>query len=160
MAVEVLVRRAVWGDLAGVVRLLAQLALTWTASQASTAVGKHHEQVWKAMLADKRRVVLVAEGGGGVVGVADLVVVIGLLDGVVPHGVLDNLVVDAPRRGLGVGRALIAGVRRAARDAGCCRVELLSSRELGRAYAFYRAVGFEAVAEGFRMNLTATVGRH
>jgi GNAT superfamily N-acetyltransferase len=91
-----------------------------------------------------------------VVGIADLVLVRSLLDGAVPHAVLDNLVVDARSRGKGIGRSLIAGARTAARDAGCCRLEFLSSKGLNQAHAFYRAVGFEAVAEGFRADLTAT----
>lgn len=65
------------------------------------------------MLVEDRRVVLVAEGSGGVVGVADVVVVASLLDGGVPHAILDNLVVDVSHRGHGIGRALISGVRRA-----------------------------------------------
>jgi hypothetical protein len=33
-------------------------------------------------------------------------------------------------------------------------VELLSSKELSTAHAFYRSVGFKAAAEGFRADLT------
>jgi GNAT superfamily N-acetyltransferase len=153
------VRRAVRDDLAGVTRLLAQLAPARTEDQASPAATKHHEQVWEAMIADERRVVLVAEQDGWVVGIADLVVVTSLLDGAVPHGLLDNMVVDAAHRGQGVGTALIGAVRSAAQEAGCCLIELLSSKERGRAHAFYRSAGFAAAAEGFRADLAATPGR-
>jgi GNAT superfamily N-acetyltransferase len=85
---------------------------------------------------------------------AHMLVIASLLDGGVPHAVLDNLVVDAPYRGRGIGRMLAHGVRRAARDAGCGRVELLSSKELSTAHTFYRSVGFKAAAEGFRADLT------
>lgn len=153
MTVQVVVRRAVPGDLTDVVRLLAQLAPAWTAGPEIPQVTARDELVWSAILAEDRRVVLVAEGSGSVAGVADVVVVASLLDGGVPHAVLDSLVVDAPCRGRGIGRALVSGVRRAARDAGCCRVELLSSKDLSRAHAFYRTVGFGAVAEGFRADL-------
>jgi len=153
MAIEVLVRRAARDDLAGVMRLLAQLAPAWTENQAVPAVTKHHGQVWEAMIVDDRRVILIAEHNGGVVGIADLVVVMGLLDGAVPHGLLDNMVVDAAHRGEGVGKTLISAVRCAARDAGCCRLELLSSKERGQAHAFYQAAGFARVADGFRADL-------
>ena len=146
-------RRAGRGDLAGVARLLAQLAPAWTAEQALPPVTKHDEEVWAAIVADERRVVLVAEYGGVVVGVVDLVVVTALVDGAVPHGLLDSMVVDAAHRGQGVGQALIGAVRCAARDAGCCRLELLSSKERGQAHAFYQAAGFARVADGFRADL-------
>jgi ribosomal protein S18 acetylase RimI-like enzyme len=83
------------------------------------------------------------------------VVVSSLLDGAVPHAVLDNLVVDARNRRKGIGRSLISSARTAARDAGCCRLEFLSSKTLNQAHAFYRAVGLEAVAEGFHADLAA-----
>lgn len=159
MAIEVLVRRAARDDLAGVMLLSAQLAPMWTADQVVPFVTKHHEQVWESMIVDERRIVLVAEHGGGVVGIADLVVVTSLLDGAVPHGLLDNMVVDVAHRGKGFGKALIGAVRCAAQDAGCCRLELLSSKERGQAHAFYQAAGFNGVADGFRVDLVATPAR-
>jgi GNAT superfamily N-acetyltransferase len=155
MSTQVLIRRPITADLTDVVRLLAQLSPMWRPEDPIDEVTDHHEQVWHSMLGDDRRIVLVAEGNHGVIGHADVVVVTSLLDGAVPHGVVDSLIVDAPYRREGVGRTLIDGVRRAAQDAGCCRLELLSSKELIRAHAFYQAVGFEAAAEGFRANLTA-----
>jgi GNAT superfamily N-acetyltransferase len=149
------IRRATSDDLADVLGLLAQLAPAWTSSDAVPQMTEQDESVWSEMLAEARRVVLVADVGGPVVGIADLVVVSSLLDGAVPHAVLDNLVVDARARRKGIGRLLISGARTAARDAGCCRLEFLSSKALSQAHAFYRAVGFEAVAEGFRADLAA-----
>jgi hypothetical protein len=80
VAIEVLVRRAARDDLAGVMVLSAQLAPMWTEDQVVPVVTKHHERVWEAMIVDERRVVLVAEHDGGVVGIADLVVVTSLLE--------------------------------------------------------------------------------
>jgi GNAT superfamily N-acetyltransferase len=153
MAIEVSVRRAARADLAGVVRLSAQLAPTWTTGQAVPAATNRENQVWESMVVDERRVVLVAEHGGGVIGLADLVVVTSLLDGAAPHGLLDTMVVDAVHRGQGVGTMLIRAVRAAAQQVGCCRLELLSSKERGRAHAFYQAAGFARTAEGFRADL-------
>jgi GNAT superfamily N-acetyltransferase len=150
---QVVVRRATRGDLAAVVSLLAQLAPAWTASDAAPKVTTRDETVWDEILSDDRRIVLVADGTGGVVGLTDVVVIRSLLDGAVPHAILDGIVVDARARGQGIGRSLIDSARAAARDAGCCRLEFLSSKERTRAHAFYRAMGFEAAAEGFRANL-------
>ncbi|MEV6638377.1 GNAT family N-acetyltransferase [Actinoplanes sp. NPDC051470] len=156
MAIEVSVRRAAQEDLAGVVRLLAQLAPTWTREQAGSAATSREKQVWEAMVVDERRIVLVAEHGGGVIGIADLVVLTSLLDGAAPHGLLDNMVVDAAHRGQGAGTMLIRAVRAAAQHVGCCRLELLSSKERDRAHAFYQAAGFEQTAEGFRADFSSS----
>jgi ribosomal protein S18 acetylase RimI-like enzyme len=56
----------------------------------------------------------------------------------------------AARQGEGTGRALIAESLRRAEEAGCCIVQLLSLRHRQGAHAFYRRLGFEPVAEGFR----------
>ena len=156
MAAEVVVRRAAGGDLADVVGLLAQLAPAWRSSDGVPEVTARDEIVSSEIIADDRRVVLVAENSGGVVGIADLMLMRSLLDGAIPHAVLDSLVIDARSRGKGIGRSLMAGARTVALGAGCCRLEFLSSKGLSGAHGFYRAVGFEAVAEGFRTDLTAT----
>jgi hypothetical protein len=47
----------------------------------------------------------------------------------------------------------MAEVHTRAEALGCCRVELLSSKGLDRAHAFYSALGYQAAAEGLRINL-------
>ena len=44
-------------------------------------------------------------------------------------------------------------VTRRAREAGCYKLQLLSSRRRTQAHAFYQALGFEASAQGFRIYL-------
>jgi GNAT superfamily N-acetyltransferase len=149
------VRPAARGDLTDVVGLLAQLAPAFTASAGGPTSTGRDEVVWAEMLAEDRRTVLVAESRGRVVGIADLVVVTSLLDGAVPHAVLDSLVVDVRSRGNGIGTSLLTAARAVALAAGCCRLEFLSSKGLTEAHRFYRGVGFQAAAEGFRMNLGA-----
>jgi hypothetical protein len=58
MTVQVVVRRAVPGDLTDVVRLLVQLAPAWTAGPEVPQVTARDERVWSAMLAEDWRVVL------------------------------------------------------------------------------------------------------
>jgi GNAT superfamily N-acetyltransferase len=154
VTVDVEIRRAALGDLAHVVRLLVQLAPDWSSSGPVAAVTSREEDVWKDILSQDQRIVLVADARGPLVGIADLVLVTSLLDGAVPHAVLDNLVVDKDVRGNGIGRSLIAAAGAVARNLGCCRLELLSSKGLDQAHAFYRAVGFKPTAEGFRQDLT------
>jgi GNAT superfamily N-acetyltransferase len=54
--------------------------------------------------------------------------------------------IDAVRRREGIGRALVEAAARAAREAGCRRLELITTNDNGEAHAFYRACGFTLVA--------------
>ena len=73
-----------------------------------------------------------------------------LLDGVAPHAIVDALVVDAALRGEGIGRALMTEAHCRAEEIGCSRLELMSSKGLDQAHAFYSQLGYESTAEGFR----------
>ena len=53
------------------------------------------------------------------------------------------LVVDDRCRGQGVGRQLVTAAEERARDAGCVKLEVTSSRRRDRAHAFYRGLGYE-----------------
>ncbi|WP_419992713.1 GNAT family N-acetyltransferase [Streptomyces boninensis] len=153
MSFDVGIRRAAPGDLAAVAALLAQLAPSWHPDAPPAPPTRHDEQVWNDLLDQDHRIVLVATAQQEVIGIADLVLVISLLDGTAPHAILDYLVVSDRYRNQGVGKALIAAVADAAQDFSCCRLELLSSKGLAQAHAFYRATGFKPTAEGFRRNL-------
>lgn len=148
-----MIRRAVPEDLAGVVRLLAQLNPAWREQDVDEPVPAHFERTWARMVRQDGRVVLVAEAAGQVVGTLDVVVVEVLTDGAAPSAVVMNVVVDRLHRGTGVGRLLLEAAISHARHARCAWVELSSSKERVRAHRFYRALGFEARAEGFRLRL-------
>jgi GNAT superfamily N-acetyltransferase len=146
MAGAIRIRRAAADDLGVVLELLAQLhpeargMPTVEAGQSS----------WEAMLDQPNRSVFVAEVDREVCGVADLLVVANLTHHARPWSIVENVVVDERYRRLGVGRALMSDVIDAARGAGAYKVQLLSAD--GReAHAFYRALGFEPRAQGFRL---------
>jgi ribosomal protein S18 acetylase RimI-like enzyme len=54
--------------------------------------------------------------------------------------------IDALREGEGIGTALLEAVVEAAREAGCARVQLLTTNNNVRALAFYQKRGFRLVA--------------
>jgi ribosomal protein S18 acetylase RimI-like enzyme len=96
------------------------------------------------------RALLVAVVDERVVGTADLLIVPNLTHGGEPWGIVENVVVDRSARRRGTGRALMAEITGRCRSAGCYKVQLLSRKHRHEAHAFYRSVGFEPLAEGFR----------
>ncbi|GAA1673925.1 GNAT family N-acetyltransferase [Kribbella yunnanensis] len=67
-----------------------------------------------------------------------------LTRGAAPYGVVENVIVAAPRRGTGIGKAVMAGTLDAAWDAGCYKVMLLTGSKRESTHAYYRACGFVA----------------
>ncbi|MBE8518908.1 GNAT family N-acetyltransferase [Amycolatopsis sp. H6(2020)] len=153
MVGSVVIRQAVLEDLAGVVRLLAQLNPAWSEQDVDEPVSARFERTWARILSQNGRVVLVAEGAGQLVATLDVIVLEVLTDGAAPSAVVMNLVVDRLHRGTGVGRLVMEAAISHARRARCAWVELSSSKERVRTHRFYRSLGFEAQAEGFRLRL-------
>ena len=98
------------------------------------------------------RTLLVGLSDGAVAGTVDLLLVgPSLTHGGHPWAIVENVVVDQAARRRGVGRALMEEAVRRAREAGCHRIQLLSNHRRTEAHAFYRALGFVASAQGFRL---------
>jgi ribosomal protein S18 acetylase RimI-like enzyme len=88
---------------------------------------------------------------GDVVGTADLVVVPNLTHRGEPWAVLENVIVTSSHQRMGVGSALLEHLIDVARAARCCKIQLLSGKHRTWAHEFYESMGFEAVAEGFKL---------
>src|SRR5215213_6147479 len=93
------------------------------------------------LLEEPRARVLVAEGGGGVIGVASLWVKPDLAHGDTVTEV-PMLVVSADARRQGIGKLLIEKVQSIATAENAALLELIATRENDVARAFYRALGF------------------
>ena len=96
---------------------------------------------------------LVAEKDGFIVGTLFLQITPNLSHDARPWAVLENLVVDRRYRGHGFGRLLIEHTLSTCREAGCYKVQLLSSNKRKGAHQFYRSLGFQESAVGFRLYL-------
>jgi ribosomal protein S18 acetylase RimI-like enzyme len=96
---------------------------------------------------------LVAEEDGVVVASMVLLIVPNFSHGALPWATVENLIVDVAHRRRGIGRALMDYALARAREAGCYKLQLMSSTKRREAHWFYRRLGFKRSAYGFRMYL-------
>ncbi len=148
---ELIVRPAIPADLPALLDLYAELA--GTRSEALPARGSTAAEVFDQILSHPGRTVLVAAQGPRLVGTAEVLVAANLTHGGRPWALVESVVVAEEARRLGVGAALLETATAIARDAGCYRMQLVSRDERKEAHAFYRRIGFEASAQGFRRYL-------
>ena len=146
-----LIRRAVATDLERLLALYRELSDA--PEESDPPAGPEARAALAAALADPSRHLVVATVNGDVVGTADLLIVQNLTHGARPWGIVENVVVTHAQRGSGIGTAVLEHLLAIARGAGCYKVQLLSGKHRQRAHGFYRATGFEPVAEGFKLYL-------
>jgi GNAT superfamily N-acetyltransferase len=89
----------------------------------------------------ERRVVLVAERAGAVIGMVTLQLVVSTAEGA-PSAWIEDMVVEERERGGGVGRALLEAAGRWAHGRGATRLQLLADRANRPALRFYRRLGW------------------
>jgi GNAT superfamily N-acetyltransferase len=94
---------------------------------------------------------LVVEHKGQVMGSMVLLIVPNLSHGAHPWAIVENLIVDQKHREQGLGKMLINYGIIQAKDLGCFKIELSSTRNRRKAHQFYRSLGFEPLAYGFRL---------
>lgn len=146
---QVRIRDATGGDLPTVLRLLAQLPVE--PSEGYMPSVSDASKIFGQMLASADRKLLIAEDAAGAAGIVDLLVVPNLTHGGSPWAIVENLVVDSDRRRNGIGQALMREVIERAKRAGCYKVQLMSNVRREGAHDFYRSLGFEENAQGFRI---------
>jgi GNAT superfamily N-acetyltransferase len=93
--------------------------------------------------ADRFSQIWVAELDGCVCGSAFLTVCRDAMYGDQPFGIIENVVVAASARRRGAGRSLMVELERAARDARCTKLMLLSASARPEAHAFYGHLGYD-----------------
>ena len=97
--------------------------------------------------------VLVAERGGDVIGVCQLIVFRHLQATGGRCAEIESVHVHPDHRGNGVGTALLRAAVEQARALGCYRVQLTSNVQREDAHRFYERLGFSATHLGFKMLL-------
>jgi GNAT superfamily N-acetyltransferase len=64
-----------------------------------------------------------------------------------PYAVIENVVVEESQRGAGLGKQIMDSTLRAAWDAGCYKVMLMTGSRDPAIHSFYRACGFSSDAK-------------
>jgi GNAT superfamily N-acetyltransferase len=102
--------------------------------------------------------VFVAEEDGAIVGTFALLVMDNLGHGGAPEGIVENVVVEASRRGRGIGRAMMRHAMERCARAGCYKLALSSNLRREAAHRFYEALGFAQHGLSFSVELPGGPG--
>jgi len=150
---DCVVRPAIDSDLLGLLQLFSRAdeGIRPEVSSSSTI----DVSTWHTMLTTENLTVYVAERSGQIVGSVTFMVMPHLSYECRPRGFIEAMVVTATHRRSGVGRRLMERVLADASGAGCHKIQLLAHKRHASdgAHNFYRSLGFEAEAEGFRLYL-------
>ena len=154
MGKMVIVRTATEEDIPRILELYRELAIT--TSQAETHQNPsldEYRRVFAEICAVPGHQLLVAEEDGIVVSTMVLLIVPNLSHGGLPWALIENMVVDQRYHRQGIGRVLMEYAIPQARERGCYKLQLASNKKRDEAHRFYRSLGFEDSAHGFRMYL-------
>jgi GNAT superfamily N-acetyltransferase len=80
-----------------------------------------------------------------------LIVIPNLTNGGKPYGLIENVVTHAGYRGRGYGTSILHAAAKAAWDAGCYKVMLMTGSKQPSTLKFYENAGFEQTKTGFQM---------
>ena len=80
-----------------------------------------------------------------------LIVIPNLTRGGQPYGLIENVVTHADHRGRGYGKQLLQSAVKAAWDADCYKVMLMTGSKKPSTLAFYASAGFEQNKTGFQV---------
>ena len=110
---------------------------------------------WARMLLTDNLTVYLAWHDDDAVGTTAVLVMPHITYGCRPTAFIESMYVRDEHRRRGVARRMVERLLVDAEEAGCHKVQLLTHKRHAQdgAHAFYRSMGFEAEAEGFRMYL-------
>jgi len=147
-----IVRAAAEEDIPRILELYRELAIT--TSQAELGHSPSFDdcrRIFDQINATPGHELLVVEDQGVVVGTVVLLIVPNLSHSALPWALVENMVVDSRYQQRGLGRVLMEYAIARAKEAGCYKLTLSSDKKRLDAHQFYRSLGLEASAEGFRM---------
>ncbi|HXP89691.1 MAG TPA: GNAT family N-acetyltransferase [Fibrobacteria bacterium] len=114
------------------------------------------DDIWDVVESYPDYQIHLAESGGRVVGTFSLLVVATLSHRGIPSALVEAVVVDADRRGEGIGGAMMRRALDIARTKGCYKLALSSGSRRSDAHRFYDNLGFERHGVSFLARLEET----
>ena len=99
--------------------------------------------------------VLIGRDEGQAVASCTLIIIPNLTRGGAPYALIENVVTHTDARQKGFGKQILAAAAKAAWDAGCYKVMLMTGSENEKAIRFYLDAGFEQTKTGFQMRRIA-----
>ena len=148
--VEVVAREATEADLARIVELFEHGSLV-EGKEDPTDLSPYRAALNE--IAAGAGGVLVAEAGGEVVGVCQLIIFRHLQAKGGLCAEVESVHVHPRHRGQGIGSLLMGAVIARARELGCYRIQLTSNDARPEAHRFYTALGFVDSHHGFKLQL-------
>lgn len=146
-------RAATEADLPAIVRMLADDPLGAARERVADPLPATYVRAFAAIAADPNNELLVADQGGGVVGVLQLTFLPSLTWQGRWRAMVEGVRVVAGARGSGVGQAMMEEAIRRARARGCGMVQLTTDKARPDAHRFYERLGFRATHEGMKLLL-------
>lgn len=145
------VRLATEADIPRILELYRELVITTSQTE------QEHEpspdslrQVFADISAYPGHELVIAEEDGEVIGTLVLLIVPNLSHSALPWALVENMVVERRYQRHGTGKLLMDYAITRARDAGCYKIALSSDKKRPDAHRFYRSLGLEPSALGFR----------
>lgn len=148
---DVIIRRAVRGDVAAIVAMLADDPLGATRERPGDPA---YLTAFAALDADPQQVLAVAERDGEVVGTLQLTFIPGLSRLGATRAQVEAVRVRADQRGSGLGQELVAWAIGRARERGAALVQLTTDAARADAHRFYERLGFRPSHVGMKLALT------
>ena len=145
------VRRAVAGDVAAIVALIAVDHIGATRDGGDLAP---YERAFAAIDADPGQLlVVVTDAAGAIAGTLQLTLIPGLARRGALRAHIEAVRVRDDLRSAGIGRALLGWAIDEARRRDCALVQLTCDKRRKDAHRFYERLGFTASHEGFKLRL-------
>lgn len=146
-------RRAVAADLPFIVRLLADDAVTATPYQPDSPLHPRYLEALRAIDADPRQRLVVAELDATPAGTMQLTFIPGIARLGETRCLIEAVHIAAEHRNRGLGGEMIRWAIEVARSEGCGMVQLTSNKQRLDAHRFYERLGFLKSHEGFKYYL-------
>ncbi|MEJ5021925.1 GNAT family N-acetyltransferase [Ochrobactrum vermis] len=147
------IRKAVSGDLAAIVAMLADDALGARREDAGLPLRDSYRSAFAAIDADPNQLLAVVEHDGEIIGCMQISFIPGLSRRGMWRGQIESVRIASHIRGGGIGRQMIAWAIERCRERDCGLVQLTTDKSRSDALRFYQSLGFTDSHEGLKLSL-------